>query len=252
MIFQNDTTTICFDVLHDEYLGIKTPLLFLHSALGTRHEFDKLKEYYSDRTLILPDFPSHGESTTTLAKLTMRDLANYVRDLLIYLEISSVDIIGYSMGGYAAIELALQSRSLVRSITSHAMKFYWTEEAIADALSVLDPAQIWSRSEKAYAALSVMHEANGLERTCALASGVIEYFRKSQLNEEDVARLECPLLLSTGDSDAMVTPEEVTRLYQSLPKEKNYLAIEPHSPHQILKLDLGMFTESVRIFQRTI
>ena len=147
MIFQTDTATISYDILHDGYLGIKTPLVFLHSALGTRHEFDKLVSYYGDRTLILPDFPSHGESTTTLQKLTMRDLANYIRDLLIHLQISNVDFIGYSMGGYAAIELALHSPELVRNIVSHAMKFYWTEEAITEALVELDANTINARSE---------------------------------------------------------------------------------------------------------
>ncbi|MBS1903913.1 MAG: alpha/beta fold hydrolase [Bacteroidetes bacterium] len=248
MTYTTDTATISYELVHEEKRGDHIPLLFLHSALGTRREFDRLKEYYPDRMLILPDLPSHGESTTTLHAITMHDLAMWMRRLVIeHLKIPTVDIIGYSMGGYVAITLALQEPRLVRSIVSHAMKFYWTQTAISEALAGLDADAIKARSEKAYAALSAIHEPNDLHRTAALASSVIRSFAQKQLTEEDVKKLECPLLVSVGDNDTMVTPEEVTRLYGALAREKAYLAIHPNSPHQISKLDLGSFTFSNRL-----
>ena len=38
-------------------------LLFLHGALGTRRQFDALQERFAERSRIVMDFPSHGEST---------------------------------------------------------------------------------------------------------------------------------------------------------------------------------------------
>src|ERR1043165_5075761 len=133
MIYNTDTASLSFELIREELSPVHTPLLFLHSALGTSREFDKLKLLYEDRPLILLDLPSHGQSTTTRNSLTIRDLAQYVHTLLIdHLHIPTVDIIGYSMGGYAAIELALMAPSVVRSIVSHAMKFYWTAQAISE------------------------------------------------------------------------------------------------------------------------
>jgi pimeloyl-ACP methyl ester carboxylesterase len=126
------------------------PILFLHSALSTRLEFDKLSTYYENRKQILFDFPSHGESTTSLSSLTSQNLARFTRSLLEHLEVYHVDIIGYSMGGYAGIELALLAPNLVRSIVSHAMKFYWSDAAIGEATMGLDVEKIKGRSQKGY------------------------------------------------------------------------------------------------------
>ena len=151
------------------------------------------------------------------------------------------------MGGYAAIELALQEPRLVKSIVSHAMKFYWTPQAIADALDGLNLLALKARSEKAFATLSERHVANGIERTAALTSTLISSLGQHQLGIEDLLRIQCPLLLSVGDSDTMVPPQEVAELYQHLPKEKTYLAIHPNSPHALSKLDFGSFTNAARI-----
>ncbi len=252
MTYTTDTFSISYELVRDELLHRQTPFLFLHSALGTRREFDALRTHYEDRPLILLDLPSHGESTTTLSEMTIRDLSNAVHSLLIdHLHIPTVDCIGYSMGGYIAIDLAIIAPAVVRSIVSHAMKFYWTDGAISDALAGLDPSAIKGRSEKAYAALSTLHGANGFERTAALAASIITSFSEKQLSEEQIAAMAAPLLLSVGDSDTMVPPEEVASLYLKLPKNKTYLAIHPNSPHPISKLDLGSFTTAINEFWRT-
>jgi len=253
MTYKTDTASISFEFLQNELASTRTPLLLLHSALGSSREFDKLRLLYEDRPLILLDLPSHGQSTTTKNSLTIRDLAQYVHSVLIdHLHIPTVDIIGYSMGGYVAIELALMAPNVVRSIISHAMKFFWIEQAISEALAGLDPQSIKQRSQKGYNILSSIHQVNGFERTAMLASSIIESFKERQLTADDVKRLQCPLLLSVGDRDEMVPPEEVSRLYLELPKEKTYLAIHPNSPHPIAKLDLVSFTAAVREFWKTV
>ncbi len=253
MIYTTDTASISFEFIQEELSSTHTPLLLLHSALGSSREFDKLRLLYEDRPLILVDLPSHGQSTTTKNRLSIRDLAEYVHSLLIdHLHIPVVDIIGYSMGGYIAIELALIAPTVVRSIVSHAMKFYWTEQAISEALAGLNPQSIKLRSQKGYDILSSIHQANGFERTAMLASSIIESFTERQLTAEDVKRLQCPLLLSVGDRDEMVPPEEVSRLYLELLKDKAYLAVHPNSPHPIAKLDLVSFTAAARELWKTI
>ena len=253
MTYETSTASISYELVREELLGRHIPLLLLHSALGTNHEFDKLKLYYEDRPIILLDFPSHGESTTSLNRLTIRDLSQYVHSLLIdRLHVPIVDIIGYSMGGYVAIDLALQAPNVVRSIMSHAMKFFWTDKAIREALHGLDPKAIMLRSQKGYDVLSTMHQTNGFERTAMLASSIIESFETQQLSIDDMKRLNCPLLLSVGDRDEMVTPEEVGDLYVQLSKEKAYLTVHPNSPHHFGKIDLVSFTGAVREFWKTI
>ncbi len=168
------------------------------------------------------------------------------------LEIYSVDVIGYSMGGYVALELAHIAPSMVHSVVSHAMKFYWTEETINEALEGLDAERIKARSQKGYEMLSAMHSANGLEKTVAGMRSTIENFRREQLTEDDLKQIQAPLLLSVGDRDTLVTLPEITKLYESQDKKKTYLAIHPNSPHPISKLDIVSFTHSVREFWKII
>jgi esterase/lipase len=248
---QLQDATIIYELRNWDIVSDAPPLLFLHSALSTRKEFDALSQYFENRKQILFDFPSHGESTTSRTSLTASELARYTRSLLEYLEVYSVDIIGYSMGGYVGIELALVAPSMVKSIDSHAMKFYWTESAIAEATLGLDVEKIKNRSQKGFDMLSAMHEANGLKKTVDLTKSIIVNFADSQLHESDVAKLHCPLLLSVGDRDELVSLEEISKLYLSLDKNKVSLAVHANSPHPISKLDKGSFTHAVREFWKS-
>ncbi|MEP7236139.1 MAG: alpha/beta hydrolase, partial [Ignavibacteriota bacterium] len=230
---------------------IDRPILFLHSALSTSKEFEKLSSFYENRKQIFLDFPSHGHSTGG-GRLTTGILAGYVCDLLMKLEIYSVDVIGYSMGGYIGLELALIAPSMVGSIVIHATKFYWTEDAIAEALEGLDVEKIKARSQKGFEILSAMHLANGLENTVAAMRGIIENFGKDKLSEDDLKKIAAPILLSVGDSDGLVSLREITSLYESQEKSRTYLAIHPNSPHPISKLDMGSFTHAVREFWKCL
>ena len=78
------------------------------------------------------------------------------------------------------------------------------------------------------------------------------HLAESQLHESDLAKLHCPLLLSVGDRDELVSLEEISKLYLSLDKNKVSLAVHANSPHPISKLDKGSFTHAVREFWKSM
>lgn len=241
---QTKTAKIAFEVTD----GAGTPILFLHSALSTRNEFGKIRELFSTHPQILLDFPSHGESTTTRESLTYDDLASDVIGVLDHLKVEKVDIIGYSLGGYVGLQTAFRAPDRIRSVVSHAMKFYWTEEAIVKNCEQASVETIRNRSQKGFDILSAMHAANGLDRASALMRSVMENFRTKKLEVEDINASKVPVLLSVGDSDELVPLDEIDRLYKAIGMTQASLAVHPNSPHPIGKLDLVSFENAVRRF----
>jgi pimeloyl-ACP methyl ester carboxylesterase len=224
------------------------PVLYLHGALGTKEQFTPYLERFSERTQYLLDLPSHGGSTTEAAMIDTQWLADETLRMMDHWGIERADIIGYSMGGYVGLEMAVKQPSRVRSVVSHAMKYYWTPESIASSLNDLQPEVLKSRSEKAHAALSKMHAANGLERTMELSRGLIENFTSYGLDTSVIKEAKVPVLLSVGDRDELVPLAEILRLYEELGYDHASLAIHPNTRHQFHFLAPDSFERVIRQF----
>ncbi|WP_181372962.1 alpha/beta fold hydrolase [Massilia glaciei] len=234
-----------------DYVQMETalpPLLFLHGALGVRGQFDALRKHFPERSQIALDFPSHGESHVTHGAINGERLARAVLALLDALQIEKVDIIGHSMGGYAALVLAHLAPARVNSIVNLGTKFYWSEEAIDKTSKELDGDQLRARSPRHYEALAALHPASGVDQTLRLTQGLITDFARWQLSEEMVRATKVPILLSAGDRDNLVPMAEIVKLFDALESKLNAVAILPSTPHPLQHLPLDCFELIVRRF----
>jgi pimeloyl-ACP methyl ester carboxylesterase len=97
--------------------GSGPTVLFLHGAGGVPGWlpfFDKL----SDRVdLLVPDHPSYGRSPTPDWLDELGDLAYYYLDYIDDLKLKDVHIVGHSMGGWLAMEIAIRSQQHIKSLT---------------------------------------------------------------------------------------------------------------------------------------
>lgn len=229
------------------------PLLLLHSALGTRSEMLPIAELFTDRTTYLLDFSGHGKNSHLPEDYSSQSLAEEVLKYLDTERLDDVDVIGYSLGGYVAIQAALLEQKTgprsIRSIVSHAMKFYWEAKAIASAVDGMKFEELQLRAPTYIDALDRAHSVGSetvLKAVCALISDL----SRRSLSVGDIASLEVPLLLTTGELDSMVPPGEVRILADEIRRANGRAEarIIDGVKHPIKTLDLPAFERLVRTF----
>jgi 3-oxoadipate enol-lactonase len=99
--------------------GSGPPLLLIMGMSGTKHHWGDplLEELRRDFDTIVYDHRDAGDSTKTGEPFTIADLAQDAAGLLRALEVDSAHVMGISMGGMVAQELALAHPERIRSLT---------------------------------------------------------------------------------------------------------------------------------------
>ena len=92
-------------------------VLFIHGFGGDLDNWlfnlDALAEAH---TVIALDLPGHGQSTPTLPGTTLASLAGFVARFMDALDIDQAHLVGHSMGGGVAAQLAVDAPQRVRSV----------------------------------------------------------------------------------------------------------------------------------------
>jgi pimeloyl-ACP methyl ester carboxylesterase len=99
--------------------GDGPPLLLIMGMSGTKHHWGEplLGDLRRDFDTIVYDHRECGDSTKTGEPFTIADLAEDAAGLLRALDVESAHVMGISMGGMVAQELALGHPELIRSLT---------------------------------------------------------------------------------------------------------------------------------------
>ncbi len=96
--------------------GEGEPMLFLHPAAGAGYWMPFHEMLAESFTVISPDHPGFGDSDALEWIDGMDDLVYFYLDLLERLDIERTHLLGASLGGWLAVELALHQPSLARSL----------------------------------------------------------------------------------------------------------------------------------------
>lgn len=87
--------------------GGKPSLLFLHGAGGTHRHWGKQIQAIGDGTLVALDLPGHGRSKGE-GRQSVEGYADLVVEFMAALALKSPIVVGHSMGGAIALDLALR------------------------------------------------------------------------------------------------------------------------------------------------
>ena len=202
--------------MYYEIHGDGFPLALVHGAMGTIDScFARLlPALAATRKVIAVELQGHGHTADVDRPLSYRQLAADATALLEALGIETVDLVGYSLGGAVAMQLAMQHPGMARRVvfaggTSYRRDGLYPEmlaetEAAADDLTGSVWHQAYVRVAPDPGRWPDLVAKNGeLDRTFAGWA------------DEDMQAMTTPMLLIIGDSD-IVRPEHTMKMFRLL------------------------------------
>lgn len=169
--------------LHHKIYGTGKPVIILHGLFGMsdnwRHIARLMESQYQ---CILVDLRNHGRSPHDPV-MNFMVMTEDVLELMIDLEIDKAVVMGHSMGGKVAMQLALNHPSKVEKliVVDIAPKFYPPHHhAVIDAILSFDPGTLSERSEAEDAFARVLGNDNStiqflMKNLTRLAKGGFEW-----------------------------------------------------------------------------
>jgi pimeloyl-ACP methyl ester carboxylesterase len=101
---------------HFRRAGRGTPLVFLHGASGAPVVLPFMEKLAQRFDVLVPDHPGYGESDEPAWLENIHDVAYFYLDFLEKLQLEKTIVIGSSMGGWMAMEMAVRNTSRIGSL----------------------------------------------------------------------------------------------------------------------------------------
>lgn len=224
----------------------QNPLLLLHGALGSKKQFSTLRPLLESEFEIFElDFDGHG-SGKEAEQFSIDLFAENVRTFLVENGLKAVNIFGYSMGGYVAINLAVQNPELVNKIVTLGTKFDWNPESAKKEAGMLVPEVIAGKVPLFAEKLKNEHTPKDWKTIVReTANMMLRMGNGGTLAHDDLRKVACEVVVGRGSKDRMVSREESQLLSSLLPRSR-FVEL-PDVLHPIDQIDPEIVAEYVRI-----
>ncbi len=221
-------------------------LLLLHGALGSNAQFKELEEilagFYNVFSL---SFAGHGRQQFPEEEFSIPLFANQVINYLDINNIATIDIFGYSMGGYVAIYLALYFPERINKIFTFATKFDWSEESAKKESSMLNSVVIEEKVPAYAEQLKAMHgESNWKTLLDKTSEMMLQMAKKNLLDNNSLTTINHKVMIGIGDKDRMVSLEETISVFRAL--QRSTLIVFPNTAHPFDRIDLQRLSAEIK------
>jgi len=222
--------------IYYERHGRGNPVLLLHGGFshGDRQKslIDLLAPHYE---VIAVDTQGHGRSTLGNQPLTYPLLADDMARLLDGLGVGPVTVVGHSDGGVIGYILAARYPTKVRALVANGANFRKAGRGgmtpqINEWIKTITPEMVegWGDIRRPYERLNPEADWG------RFVAGVKELWQsETNLTEDDLKAIRCPVLISYGDSDTFVKLADIVWMYEQIPDANLYVAPNgDHGHHQ--------------------
>ncbi|MBD2860224.1 alpha/beta hydrolase [Spongiibacter sp. KMU-158] len=224
-------TTLSGVKIFYESHGSGEPVVLLHGLGGSSRDWAPQTGHLSKNYRVISiDMRGHGQSDSPDSDYDMEIIAQETHEVLSALSITSAHIIGISMGGMLAFEVAIQNPELAKSLvivnsgpTMQIKSFrFWLKKQTRRALALIAPKSLMSK----VIANNLFPEPNMEDQRQYFINQVAlmnpKTYRKAlsaalSFNQEDASTtLLMPILFITGEFD-YTTPEEKRPFVDKIP-----------------------------------
>lgn len=200
-----------------EVHGQGDPLLLLHGGLGSMDMFRPiLPAFTASRQVIAVDLHGHGRTALGERSIDIVDIGRDLAMLLDELGYAQVDVVGYSFGGGAAFQLAVQRPQKVRRLVLVSAGFsddgFYAEMKPQQGAVGAAVADMMKDTPMYKGYVAVAPRPEDFPR---LLDNMGALMRKGYDYADQVKQLTMPVMLVFGDSD-MYRPEHIVEFYKLL------------------------------------
>lgn len=212
-------------------------ILLLHGALGSSKQFEELSnELKKKYKVYLFDFNGHG-SASDEGPFTIKGFSDQLAKFINENDIKGIKVFGYSMGGYVALNCAVENPDLISEVITLGTKFNWSIEEAEREVKMIQPHVIEEKVPKFAAYLKEVQLPSDWKRVMINTQALMLNLGASPLlSKEALNKINIPVKLYRGQKDVMVTKEETLAIADVL--EAPYYEIEamPH-PIQMISVE---------------
>jgi len=189
--------------MYYEVYGKGKPIVLLHgSFMSIPLNWSQIIPLFArDRKVIVAEMQGHGRTRDINRALSYEGMADDVSGLLKHLKVDSADILGYSMGGGVAFQIAVRHPEQVRRLVvlsgSYTHDGWWPE--VEDSFATMTADMFKGSSiEKEYGRLG-----NNPAHFPEFVKKVMSIDLKPYDWSKDVKNIQAPIFMAIGDADGI-------------------------------------------------
>ena len=250
-------TTVNGLKMYYEIHGTGDPVVLLHGSFMTitNNWAAMIPQLAKSRLVIAVEMQGHGRTADIVRDFSYENLADDIAALLDDLKIPHADLLGYSMGGGVAMQVAIRHPEKVRKVVSISAAFRHgglVDEAV-EAFPRLEPGMFkGSPIETEYKKLSPTPDAfdTFVQRIVQIA------IKPYDFGAEKLKATKAPMLFIHGDADG-VRLDHISEMFRLKggeihgdlrPRSESRLAILPDTTHVTLMQRLEIIVPMVNDF----
>jgi pimeloyl-ACP methyl ester carboxylesterase len=203
--------------LYYEVYGTGDPLILLHGGLGSIEMFGEVVPLLAKgRHVIAIDLQAHGRTADIDRPLSFQHMADDIAALIQRLGLGKADVMGYSLGGGAALQTAIRHANLVRRLVLVSTPFKragWYPEILAGQEQMGPEAAETMKQTPMYQAYASL--APQPDDWPVLLTKISKLLKQDYDWSKGVSTIKTPTLLVYGDADA-IPPAHAVQFYELL------------------------------------